>query len=238
MLASIWRINMELLQLREKEIFETLKKLKEFEFVVIGGYSVNAYTLPRFSVDCDIVIKSKDELKDIEEAIKKINYKKEETNKNKAFYYGNFCRYEKDLGKGFRVSIDILIKEVLDRQTNTVFSSDWIFENSGIRILKGKTINEELKLRIINPDALMVMKIINCRSTDIRDVFMLASQIKDKKWIKEEISKRYNFDDRLSKIKEKINSKQFKDGLQGIYGIIDSKIFEKNKKIILSLREK
>ena len=67
---------------------------------------------------------------------------------------------------------------------------------------------------------------------------MLASQIKDKKWIKEEISKRYNFDDRLSKIKEKINSKQFKDGLQGIYGIIDSKIFEKNKKIILSLREK
>jgi len=48
---------MELLQIREKEIFETLKKIKKSEFVVIGGYAVNAYTLPRFSVDCDIVIK-------------------------------------------------------------------------------------------------------------------------------------------------------------------------------------
>lgn len=187
---------MELLQLREKEIFETLKKLRKFKFVVIGGYSVNVYTLPRFSVDCDIVIKGKDELKKIEDALKKINYKKEDNNKNKSSYYGDFCRYEKDLKDGFKVSIDILIKEVFDRQTNTIFSSEWIFENSGIRILKGKTINEELRLRIINSDALIVMKIISCRSTDIRDVFMLISQIRDKNWIKQEISRRYDFNNR------------------------------------------
>ena len=53
---------MEQLQLREKEIFEMLKKIKKRKFVVIGGYAVNAYTLPRFSVDCDIVIKDNDEL--------------------------------------------------------------------------------------------------------------------------------------------------------------------------------
>ena len=50
-----------MLQLREKEIFETLKKMNNFKFVIIGGYAVNAYTLPRFSVDCDIVIKDKEE---------------------------------------------------------------------------------------------------------------------------------------------------------------------------------
>jgi len=47
---------MELLQLREEEIFKTLKALKNLRLVVIGGYAVNAYALPRFSVDCDIVI--------------------------------------------------------------------------------------------------------------------------------------------------------------------------------------
>ena len=51
---------MEKLQLREKEIFETLKKICKFKFVVIGGYAVNPYTIPRFSVDCDIVIKDED----------------------------------------------------------------------------------------------------------------------------------------------------------------------------------
>ena len=57
---------MDMLQLREKEIFETLRNIRNFKFVVIGGYAVNAYTLPRFSVDCDIVIEDDSQLKDIE----------------------------------------------------------------------------------------------------------------------------------------------------------------------------
>ncbi|MBI4452589.1 hypothetical protein HY637_04110 [Candidatus Woesearchaeota archaeon] len=52
---------MELLQLREKEIFDTLKKIKNQKFALIGGYAVNAYALPRFSVDCDIVTENKAE---------------------------------------------------------------------------------------------------------------------------------------------------------------------------------
>lgn len=47
---------MDMLQIREKEVFDTLKKIRECRFVLIGGYAVNAYTLPRFSVDCDIVV--------------------------------------------------------------------------------------------------------------------------------------------------------------------------------------
>jgi hypothetical protein len=99
--------------LREKEIFETLKKIKDCEFVLIGGYAVTSYTLPRFSVDCDIVLKNTDEL--------------------------------------------------------------------------------------------------------------------------EEISKRYNFNERFSKLKDKIESKQFKDGLQGVFGLIDNQLFERHKKNILDI---
>lgn len=50
-------MNKDLFSLREQEIFRILKEISECEFVLIGGYAVNAYALPRFSVDCDIVIK-------------------------------------------------------------------------------------------------------------------------------------------------------------------------------------
>ncbi|MFA5019893.1 MAG: nucleotidyl transferase AbiEii/AbiGii toxin family protein [Candidatus Pacearchaeota archaeon] len=226
-----------MLQLRENEIFETLKKMSKFNFVIIGGYAVNVYTLPRFSVDCDIVVKDEKELKEIEETLVDFGYVKEGNNKDKTSYYGDFLRLEKDLGGNIKVSIDILIKEVLDRQTNATFSSDWVFNNSRIRTLRGKTIIEELKLRIINLDALFVLKFVSCRLTDIRDIFMLAPNIKNKEWIKEEISKKYDFDKLFLKIEEKITSKQFKDSLQGVYGIVDDKVFEKHKKAILDLEK-
>ena len=226
-----------MLQLREKEIFETLKRMDKFKFVIIGGYAVNAYTLPRFSVDCDIVVKDKSELKKIEDFLINFGYVREENNKDKTSYYGNFLRLEKDIGNDIKVSFDILIKEVLDRQTNTTFSADWIFENSEVRILRGKTITEELKSRIINLDALFVLKFVSCRLTDIRDIFMLSPNIKNKKWVKEEVLKKYDFNKLFLKVKEKIISKQFKDSLQGVYGVVDDKIFEKHKKAVLELNK-
>lgn len=226
-----------MLQLREKEIFKTLKKLSKFYFVVIGGYAVNAYTLPRFSVDCDIVVKNKEELKEIEKTLINFDYIKKENNKDGTSYYGDFLRFEKTIGNSMRVSMDILIKEVLDRQTNTTFSADWILDNSKIRTLRGKTITEELKLRIINLDALFVLKFVSCRLTDIRDIFMLAPNIKNKEWVKQEISNKYDFHKLFFKIKEKIIAKQFKDSLQGIHGIINNKVFERHKKAILDLEK-
>src|SRR3989344_2911188 len=114
-----------MLPLREKEIFETLRRMEKFKFVIIGGYAVNAYTLPRFSIDCDIVIKDKEELYKIEKILLKSEYKK-------AIEKNGFAKYEKDLGNYFKVNIDVLIKEVFDRQTNAIFLAGWIFENSNL----------------------------------------------------------------------------------------------------------
>ena len=225
---------MEQLQLREKEIFETLKKIKKREFVVIGGYSVNAYTLPRFSVDFDIVIKDHEESKKIEMDLVSLGYEKAK-NSSEAPYHGKFERYEKEIAPSFRVSVDILIGEVLDRQTKAKFSAEWVFANSEIRNLRGKTIGEELKVRIINAEALFAMKLVSCRLTDIRDVFLLVGLVKNKVWIKKEVSERYDLKDRLSKLISEISSKQFKDGLQGVFGLVDDKIFERNKKMIMEM---
>jgi len=224
-------MNANLFSIREQEIFNILKQFKECDFVLIGGYAVNAYTLPRFSVDCDIVIKDSNELKKIVKILIDTGYTKNNP-KGKFAYSGKFSRYEKILEKNFSVSIDILISDVSDRMTGVTFSAEWIFQNALTSRLNGKTIIEELQLKIISIDALIVMKTISSRATDIRDVFMMLPNVKDKEWVKKEISSRYDFNDRITKILDKINSKQFKDGLSGVYGNIDNKLFEKHKKAI------
>lgn len=229
-------MNKDLFSLREKEIFNALREIKNCHFVLIGGYAVNAYALPRFSVDCDIVVRDEEELRKIIKLLNKIGYKKENI-ENEAQYSGNFKRFEKKIDNNFAVSMDILINNVSDRITGVAFDADWIFKNSEIKVLKGKTIIEELKLRIIDIDALLVMKIISCRSTDIRDVFMMIPNAKDKEWIKSEIAIRYELNDRISKIIEKVTSNQFKDGLSGVYGRFDLKVFEKHKKAIMGFSQ-
>ncbi len=224
---------MDPLQLREKEIFEALKKIKACQFAVIGGYAVNAYTLPRFSVDCDIVVGDYSVSRKIGSELDKSGFK---VKSGKGFSYdGRFARYEKQIEKSFSVSVDILIGEVIDRQTGCIYSAQWVFDNSAIMRLRGKTITESLELRIIDMDALIVMKFICARLTDIRDVFMLLPNANDKDWIKEEISKRFDFEKAFNKVKVKITSAQFKNDLQGVFGYVDPKVFEKHKKAILGL---
>lgn len=226
----------DLLSLREGEIFTTLSALRDRAFVVIGGYAVNAYALPRFSVDCDIVVNDEQELKKIESILLKMGYRKEHP-PGEAQYAESFSRYEKRLDDGFAVSVDILIRSVADRMTGVKFAAAWVFENSAMRMLKGKTITGELQLRIINLDALLVMKIISCRSTDIRDVFMMLPNASDREWVKAQVALRYDFKNRITKMIETVTSAQFRDGLSGVYGYVDQGVFEKYKKAITAFQK-
>ena len=228
---------MEKLQLREKEIFETLKKIKDVNFVIIGGYAVNPYTIPRFSVDCDIVLNNEEDLKKLFSSLERNGYIKIDTPKVELLYHGDFMRYEKNIIKDISASFDILFKEVFGRRDKISFHADWIFKNSSLILLKGKTIIDKLKLKVINVDALIVMKFISCRGTDIRDIFMLITKAKDLKWIKNEIIKKSNFDEKFKIIKGKVISKDFRNALQGVYGVVDDKTFENYKKTLLELEK-
>ena len=221
------------LEVREKEIFEMLRNIKDQNFILIGGYAVNSYTLPRFSVDCDIVVKHSASLERIRTKLSSLGYVQKEEGETSAAYSGEFIRYEKALEKGFKVSVDILVNAVVDRRSDVGFSASWVFDNASVCLLRGKTIREEIYLSIVNPDALVAMKTLSCRTTDIRDIFMLIVHVNDFHWIREEVEKRADFKERAEKIKEKISSLSFKNNLQGVYGFIDEQIFEKHKKKII-----
>jgi len=104
-------------------------------------------------------------------------------------------------------------------------------------MLKGKTVLESVKLRIPDPDALFIMKFISCRNVDIRDIFMLVSHIKDFKGIRKEVESKVNFKENFEKIKSKVTSQAFRNDLQGVYGHIDDKLFEKQKNLILEMEK-
>ncbi len=226
---------MKLFQLREREIFETLMKIRRLDFVLIGGYAVNTYALPRFSADCDIVVRDSREMRKVESLLLKEGYRKLRSRTGNLPYGGKFFRFEKTLEKGFRVSVDVLVSAVMDRQTGAVFGADWIFGNSRKRVLRGKTIGERLKLRIVNPGALVIMKLVSCRGTDIRDVFMMLPKVKDLSSVRAGVDERTDFLERYSKLKGVVTSREFKSNLGGVFGYVDEKVFNKHKGLVLKL---
>ena len=221
------------LEIREREIFRILKKLIGRKFVVIGGYAVNVYTLSRFSVDCDLAVK-KEEAKKISMILEQEGYKKEKTRDNLP-YYGEFVRYEKEINKNFKVSFDILIEKVIDRQTGAYFDVDWILSNSEFKILKGKTFKEEIKAKIPSAEVLVIMKLLSCRISDIRDIFMIIPNVKDYDYIRNVVSEKTDFNNQFKKLIDTISSKNFKDNLQGVFGFIPEHLFDRNKKLISKL---
>lgn len=84
---------------------------------------------------------------------------------------------------------------------------------------------------------MLVMKMISARATDIRDVFMMIPQANDNEWIRSEVALRCDLKGRIKLILDKVNSMQFKDGLAGVYGRIDEKLFEKHRKALLAFQD-
>lgn len=145
---------MEALQRREAAIFALLQQIAKYEWVLIGGYAVNAYTLPRFSVDCDIVVRGETALRPIIAVLERNGFKEQNTEREALPYGGKFLRYERDIGERMRVSMDIIVGNIFDRQSGVVFAADWVFANSAMR-LSMRTSSEfpdmPTFVRVVNP---------------------------------------------------------------------------------------
>ena len=213
-----------MLELREKEILRMLEKLKESNFVLIGGYSINVYTQPRFSVDCDLVVLDKKDAERIKDILMKEGYEKKEINLNIP-YSGEFLCLVKKID-GYSIPFDILIGGVIDRETKLKFPAEWIFKNSKIRTLVGKAHPVKIKLRVADPEILIIMKLAASRKSDFRDIFMLLEKNIDLDFVLSELNN-HKLEAKFKKFKEYTTSKEFRDSLQGVFGKVDEKIFNK-----------
>jgi len=226
----------DLFAARERGIFEALEALSQSgcEFSVIGGYAVNAYALPRFSVDCDMATSEKEAQK-AAKLLLSIGFVRQLPPRGAP--YVNFIRLEKEMLPRISASFDVLFNSVHDRQSGASFSAEWIFSNSSVQILPAKTFAGGVKVRVISPDALFVMKFCCARGTDIRDIFMLCDRVRDWQWVKSEIAQRLDFEKQHRRIMGKLTGTDFKKNLGGVFGYVEQKAFEKRLKIMASLAE-
>ncbi len=218
---------------RERFIFSMLEELKgKVDFVVIGGYAINAYTLPRFSVDCDLVVKDRKAMLAVKRILESKGFAKRAIGILSG-YKGEFlCLATK---KPVVTTFDVLAGNVEDRITKTMFPAELIFKYSAKRIIFGKGSPARIETRVADAEMLFMMKAVSCRKPDIRDVFMLASTKLDKAKILKITKETPIPKESIEKIVEKITSKGFKDSLQGVFGMLPEKQFETSKRKLLAL---
>ncbi len=217
-----------ILEEREKKIFETLREISKTDSILVGGYAINAYTPPRFSVDCDLVLKRK---REAEEILLKNGFKKTEQGKIQTPYNGEFLRYEKE-----DIAVDLLVNGVLDRKTGIFFNYSFISENSSERETVGRAAPIRLKMRIANPETLFIMKFVSCRRQDIRDIFMLSGSGLNIDFIVSSLKTNYSKAlVNIQEIKKTVLGKPFRDSLQGVYGFVQEKAFDDARKNILKI---
>ncbi len=209
-----------MLESREALILETLRELPN-DVVLIGGYAVNAFVPPRFSIDCDLVVFNG--VKEIKNILVKKGF--EEMEKGNV-PYGEYIRF---MRKREKVSFDLLINSVLDRNSGIVFEDNLFKKYSKERITVGRANPFRIKMRIADPELLFAMKFVSARRQDIRDIFMLSGTELNWSLIKEIIKKKCSEElikERIKLIKAKVTSKNYRDSLQGAFGKIPDKTFD------------
>jgi len=210
-----------MMQEREKIVLETLKKIPKRNVVLIGGYAVNAYVPPRFSIDCDLVVLGNSSK--IGATLRRSGFVKIESGD---LPYGNYIRYFREKEK---VSFDLLVNSALDRETGIVFEGELFEKYSSKRVTVGRTNPVRIEMKIVDLELLFVMKFVTARRQDIRDIFMLAGEDLNWKLVGEIISMKCNgglIKKRINLIKNSTRSKNYRDSLQSAFGKIPDERFD------------
>jgi len=221
-----------MLDARESIILNTLRRLPKKDIVLIGGYAVNAYVPPRFSIDCDLVVLGSSSK--IESLLKADGFMKVSEGE---VAYGGYVRYERE---GIKVSFDLLENSVVDRETKIVFEGELFRKHSAERTTVGRSVPTRIRIRIADPELLFTMKFVSARKQDIRDMFMLAGGNLGLKLIIDLVSAKCGpslIVKRSRSIKRDVQSENFRDSLHGPFGRIPDERFELCRRRLVDLLE-
>ncbi len=206
---------------REKEILQVLRTIYPYRdrFTLIGGYAVDAYSpLPRYSVDCDVVI-SKSKLDEFSDLFLQNGFKERSQiylNKSEGLEAWEFVK----LVNADNVSIELHLDGVKCRQTEAIWTETEIKSNASERRVVG--VSGSVLSNIVSKELLVTMKLHSGRDADLRDVTMLMESIR---WFKvEDFARRGNIQkviDQLTADLEKIEKPGFEQELKAFFSSKD-----------------
>ncbi len=206
---------------REAAILETLMGLPG-DFVLIGGYAVNAYVPPRFSIDCDLFVFGG--VADITKVLLEKGFGQAERGE---VHHGEYIRFVRESDK---VSFDLLENAVVDRETGIAFERSLLRQYSGERFTVGRASPTRIRLRIADPELLFAMKFVSARRQDIRDIFMLSCTGLSWGRVEEIVKKKCSpelIEERSISIRKKVVGAGYRDGLHGAFGKIPDETFRR-----------
>ena len=166
------------LEAREKECFQVLNKLPlERNYVLIGGYAVSSFQFPRYSVDLDIVV-PEEGAAHFRELARSLEFSpsagKEEV---EPVYGGRSERFAKDIG--VKVGIDLYVNSVHSRETDCVYSFQYLLSNSETREIRGRALWARARARVADREMLIALKAQPMRPQDMGDIIALCYEKPD-----------------------------------------------------------
>jgi len=208
-----------MLESREALILETLREMPK-GVVLIGDYAVNAYVPPRFSIDCDVVVLGG--IAEIRRILAKRGFEETERGEVPNGEYIRFMRKEE------KVSFDLLVNSVLDRESGVAFEGSLFKKHSRERVTVGRANPIRIEMRTADPELLFAMKFVSARRQDIRDILMLSGTDLNWSLVREIIKEKCGdelIEERIGLIKTRVTGKNYRDSLHGAYGKIPDKTF-------------
>ncbi len=218
---------------RENEIFDVLDSFNksEIRYVLIGGYAISAY-MHRFSVDADICINKKD-LTSFREILKNKHFILTKRKILEDIYKGQFECHTKKVK--LPVSVDLMIRSVVSRQTNASISFSQLYKNSVIKKIIG--IEKTVSARTPIKELLIALKIHSARLTDARDIVAICHNIDFELVAKfVDIGDAKEVQNNLNNLVVYFKSDNFKDSFKGMFSI--EKLPKENIENAINLMEK
>ncbi len=201
----------------ENEILGVLRQIYPLSdnFVLIGGYAADAYSpLPRYSVDCDIVI-TQSNLQTFTTILEKKGF-----SDRKVIYRNDIegiktLKLKKQIGSRY-AALELLTDGAKCRQTGAVWSYSEIKESSEDRVVLGVT--DSARSRVARRELLIAMKLHSGRGPDLRDVVMMVEdtdwKVVEKYAKKGDLAKVVN---QLDSAVENLSKEEFLLGLKAAY---------------------
>jgi hypothetical protein len=157
---------------REREVTEILGAWNwDDGACLVGGYAVSAYGKPRYSRDLDFVIPTAGKESALRQLAEIGFLLRPPHNPQRAGAFLDAVTLERG-----RVSIDLMVGYVRDRETKVVVPQEWIVARKReirLVLLTGSTNGT---VRVCRPEALWALKIVAGRDQDLADLFAICSE--------------------------------------------------------------
>jgi len=137
-------------------------------------------------------------------------------------YSGKFKKFVKKVD--LLVSVDLLINSVKSRQTGVSYPFEYLYKNSEIREVSGWHPESKTRVRVINREMLIALKMNSMRLTDKRDIIVLCYKIPDVDNTVKHLSRcsTETIKEHINELASLIEDPKYTDSIKGVFSISEN----------------